>query len=169
MKLVKAGLAGALVVFAGIPMGATAAAPAARLAPSSLTFGAENPAGPYPPQSVTVSNSGDASLIISNVTIENPGQSTGSDFTQTNSCYPFPRSLAAGESCAINVGFFPGEYGVRRGTLLIFDNGNPGEGMGQSPDIAFIGFVSAPPPVCAMSGASLIGDTSGNLVVRDEP
>ena len=122
MKLVKAGLAGALVVFAGIPMGATAAAPAARLAPSSLTFGAENPAGPYPPQSVTLSNSGDASLIISNVTIENPGQSTGSDFTQTNSCYPFPRSLAAGESCAINVGFFPGEYGVRRGTLLIFDN-----------------------------------------------
>jgi hypothetical protein len=47
MKLVKAGLAGALVVFAGIPMGATAAAPAVRLVPSSLTFGAENPAGPY--------------------------------------------------------------------------------------------------------------------------
>src|SRR3989441_4117762 len=122
MKLVKFGLAGALVVFASMPMGAGAAAPAAMLAPSSLTFGAENPAGPYPPQSVTLSNSGDASLIISNIHIENPGTSPGSDFTQTNSCYPFPRFLAPGESCTIYVGFFPGEYGVRRGTLLIFDN-----------------------------------------------
>jgi hypothetical protein len=52
-------------------------------------------------------------------------------------------------------------------TLVIFDIGNPGPTMGESPDGAFIGFTSAPPPTCATFGTSLVGDASGNLVVRD--
>jgi hypothetical protein len=54
-------------------------------------------------------------------------------------------------------------------TLIIFDNGNPGPTMGQSPDTAFIGFTSTPPPMtCANFGTTLIGDASGNLVVKDD-
>ena len=60
----KAIVALALVMAAGIPMSATAAAPAASVAPSSLVFGAQNPAGPYPPQSVTLTNSGTAPLTL---------------------------------------------------------------------------------------------------------
>jgi hypothetical protein len=53
-------------------------------------------------------------------------------------------------------------------TLIIFDNGNPGPTMGQSPDVAFIGFTSSPPATCANFGTTLIGDASGNLVVKDD-
>jgi len=122
MKPVKAIVALALVLVAGLPTSATAAAPAASLSSSSLVFGTQNPAGPYPPQSVTVTNSGTAPLVIANITIDNPATSSGSDFTQNNSCFPYPRTLVPSESCLINVGFFPGEYGARQGDLLIFDN-----------------------------------------------
>jgi hypothetical protein len=122
MKVVKTIVALAVLLVAVIPSRAMAAAPAAGVSPSSVTFGSQNPEGPYPPQTVTLTNSGDAPLVISNMTIENPSASSGSDFTQNNNCYPYPRTLAPNESCMINVGFFPGEYGVRQGTLLIFDN-----------------------------------------------
>jgi len=52
-------------------------------------------------------------------------------------------------------------------TLHLVDNGNPGATMGESPDLAFIGFISAPPSTCHVSGFSLLGDQSGNLVVKD--
>jgi hypothetical protein len=120
MKAVKTIVVAALVLVAGIPTSATAAAPAASVAPLPVIFGSQNPEGPYPPQGVTVTNSGDAPLVISNITVENPANN--SDFTQSNNCYPFPRTLAPSESCLINVGFFPGEYGVRQGALLIVDN-----------------------------------------------
>lgn len=123
MKVVKAVVALAVLLLASIPTSATAAAPAASLAPSSIVFGSQNPEGPFPPQSVTVTNSGDAPLVISSITIENPAAGSGSDFTQSNNCYPFPRTLAPNESCLVTVGFFPGEFGVRQGALLIFDNG----------------------------------------------
>jgi hypothetical protein len=100
-----------------------AAAPAARLTPSSLTFGVANPEVPYAAQTVTLSNIGDANLVISNITVDNPSSGSGSDYAQTNNCYPFPRTLAPGQSCTINVNFVPGAFGVRLGTLFVFDNG----------------------------------------------
>jgi hypothetical protein len=120
MNLVKSIAALALVLAAGFPTSAAAAAPTAKVAPGALTFGTQNPEGPYPPQSVTVTNTSSVSLVISNITIDNPA--SGSDFTQSNNCYPYPRTLAPNESCLITVGFFPGEYGVRQGELLVFDN-----------------------------------------------
>ena len=117
----KAIIVVATMLGAAIPLGVSAAAPLAKLSPSAVIFGSQNPQGPYPPQSVTLSNSGDAPLVVSNITIEDadPGSS---DFTQSNNCYPFPRSLAPGESCTVSVGFFPGAYGVRDGALVIADN-----------------------------------------------
>jgi hypothetical protein len=55
-------------------------------------------------------------------------------------------------------------------TLVIRDLGNPGALMGQSPDQAFIDFNSVPPPPnCATTGTSLVGEQSGNFVIRDAP
>ena len=52
--------------------------------------------------------------------------------------------------------------------LIIIDNGNPGPTMGMSPDLAFIGFTSSPPPSnCSNFGIRLFGDQSGNLVAHD--
>jgi hypothetical protein len=52
-------------------------------------------------------------------------------------------------------------------TLIVFDNGNPGVAMGQSPDFGFIDFTSTPSPICAFFGLTLLGDMTGNYVVRD--
>ena len=122
MKLVRTVLVAALMLSGGIPGWAAAAAPTVRLTPSALTFGRENPEGPYPPQSATVRNNGDSPLVIANIEVENPSPSLGNDFTQTNNCYPFPRTLVAGESCTIQVGFFPGQFGLRQGAIIIRDN-----------------------------------------------
>ena len=53
-------------------------------------------------------------------------------------------------------------------TLVLSDNGNPGPFMGQSPDSAFIDFTSSPlPPTCSIAALSVIGNASGNILVRD--
>ena len=73
MKPLKTVLALVLVLTAGgIPGGALAAIPAAGVTPSSLTFGAANPEPPYPAQTITFTNTGDASLVISNITDRQP-------------------------------------------------------------------------------------------------
>ena len=123
MRLVKRfAVASTILISTGMPSGAWAAGPAVTLNPASLTFGTANPSGPYPTQSAAVVNSGDAPLILSNITVENPSPGSGADFTQTNNCYPFPRTLTPGQSCTVQVGFFPGAYGVRQGAILITDN-----------------------------------------------
>jgi len=63
-------------------------------------------------QTVTLSNSGGASLSISGI------QVTG-DYAQTNNC---PATLSVGSSCAVNVTFKPTVSGNRSGTLSITDN-----------------------------------------------
>lgn len=123
MKLGKSFvLASTILISTGLPNGVSAAGPAVTINPSSLTFGTTNPAGPYPTQSTAIVNSGDASLMLTNITVENPDPGSGADFTQTNNCYPFPRTLAPGQSCTVQVGFFPGAYGVRQGAVLVADN-----------------------------------------------
>ena len=54
-------------------------------------------------------------------------------------------------------------------TLIVLDEGNPGHPYkGQSPDEAFIGHTSSPPPNCSLSGSSLFpGKAHGNIVVRN--
>ena len=113
---------GVILAALGAPSTALASGPAIQLSPSSLVFGAQNPEGPFPSQTFTVTNSGDATLVISSVTIVGATPPETFDYTQTNNCYPFPRALAPGESCAITVGFFPSGYGVRNAAVQISDN-----------------------------------------------
>ena len=54
--------------------------------------------------------------------------------------------------------------------LQIRDNGNPGEFMGSSPDDAFRGYSSVPPPAnCEAGGFEFGVEKSGNMIVRDAP
>jgi hypothetical protein len=106
-----------------------ATAPSASLSPTSLTFSGLPPGATSAAQQVTLTNSGNASLNIS-------GISVSGDFAQTNVC---GSNLAAGANCAISVTFTPTAGGTRTGTLSVTDDasGSPHKvslsGTGQAP------------------------------------
>ena len=102
------------------------------LAPMNLTFANVAVGSSSAAQSVTVTNSGNASLSISGVRVNG-------DFTQTNNC---PANLAASSSCTINVVFTPTTSGTRSGTVTLTDSVQRGSqsvsltGTGTATDFA---------------------------------
>ncbi len=89
--------------------GATAVAD---LAPASLTFPSLQINQTSSAQSATLTNNGNATLVISLIQI------TG-DYAQTNNC---PSSLGIGSSCQFQMTFTPTAGGARNGTLSVADN-----------------------------------------------
>jgi subtilisin family serine protease len=87
-------------------------ASAASLSTSALSYASQVVGTTSSPQSVTLTNSGNATLAIS-------GISASGDFAQTNNC---PASLGVGANCPINVSFTPAAIGTRTGTLTISDD-----------------------------------------------
>src|SRR5260370_465405 len=92
--------------------GAAASAPVVSLSASSLAFASQTVGTTSAAQSVTLSNTGNASLNLT-------GVSASGDFAQTNTC---GSSVAAGANCTISVTFTPTASGSRTGTLSITDN-----------------------------------------------
>jgi hypothetical protein len=90
--------------------------PLVSLSPASLTFSQENVGTTSGAESVTLSNTGNASLSISGIAIggANPG-----DFAQTSTC---GTSVAAGANCTISVTFTPTAVGTRTASLAVTDN-----------------------------------------------
>jgi hypothetical protein len=86
--------------------------PAVSLSPTSLTFGAQAVKTTSAPQSVTLSNTGNAALSITSI-------AASGDFAQSNTC---GSSVAASASCSISVTFTPSTTGQRTGTITISDN-----------------------------------------------
>jgi sugar lactone lactonase YvrE len=86
--------------------------PALTLSPSSLTFGPQNVGTSSPSQTVTLSNTGSATLSVSSI------EASG-DFAQTNNC---GSAVAAGGNCTISVTFTPTASGARAGSISIADN-----------------------------------------------
>jgi subtilase family serine protease len=111
-------LVGVWVACGGGGGGGSGAAPApvANLSTTSLSFGQQNTGTTSAAQSVTLSNTGNASLSISTIAIggTNPG-----DFALTSNC---SSSLAAGGNCTISVTFTPTAAGSRNASLTITDN-----------------------------------------------
>ena len=92
--------------------------PLATLSPPSLNFGNQGVGTTSPPQTVTLTNSGGAPLIISSVTLtgSHPG-----DFIKTaDTCAG--ATIAPGNSCAMSVAFAPTAPAARTAALTIFDN-----------------------------------------------
>jgi hypothetical protein len=79
------------------------------LVPTSLDFGSQGVGSTSSPQTVTLSNTGNAVLTI-------PGIATTGDFAQSHDC---GTSVAAAASCSINVTFTPTTTGNRTGSLTI--------------------------------------------------
>jgi Cep192 domain 4 len=129
--------------------------PSVSLSSTSVAFGNQTVATKSSAKSVTVTNSGNASLSITGITI---GGTNSGDFAQTNNC---GSSLAAGANCAINVTFTAGATGARSGSLSIADNasGSPqvvaltGTGVSVTTTVTVA-------PVSLAFGSQAVGTTS---------
>jgi len=91
-----------------------ASAAVAAVSPASLSFGPQWVDSASTAQPVTLSNVGNAPLVIRSIGL-------GGNYTQSNNC---GNSVAAGSSCTINVSFAPGTGGPIPETLVITDNSN---------------------------------------------
>jgi hypothetical protein len=123
-----------------VSLSGTGIAPSASLSTSSLFFGGQLVGSTSAPQSVTLSNIGAAPMNITSIAANN-------DFSQTNNCGV---SLAAGESCAINVSFTPTSAWSRGGSILITDNS-----YGSSTQVLLLTGMGDSGAVGTLSAASL--------------
>jgi hypothetical protein len=131
------------------------AAPVASMSPTSLSFGNEYVGSTSQPETVTLSNTGNAALSISSVTI-------GADYTQTNNC---GGTLAAGASCSFSVSFAPTTVGQLSEFLQIADNA-----VGSPQSVALTGSGALRPvvqvtisPASLVFGNQVVGTTSTSL------
>src|SRR5207302_1047114 len=127
----------------------TAVAPVASLSPTSLDFGAQTVNTTSAPQTVTLSNTGNATLSSINISISG---GNNLDFAQTNNC---PASLGSNSSCSINVTFTPTATGSRSAALTVTDSAT---GSPQAASLTGVGTA----PAVTLNPASL---TFGNQQV----
>jgi Abnormal spindle-like microcephaly-assoc'd, ASPM-SPD-2-Hydin len=86
--------------------------PNVSLSPTTLTFGVEVISTASQPLSITLSNSGTATLSIASIV-------ASANFEETNNC---GSALASGANCVINVTFMPSTTGSLNGTVSVTDN-----------------------------------------------
>jgi len=103
----------ALFIFLGAACAVTAANAQVSLSSNSLLFPSEAVGKKSPPQTVTLTNTGSASLSIKSITLSN------SNFQQSNNC---PVSLGPSGNCSITVTFAPQSSGHQIGSVSIIDN-----------------------------------------------
>jgi hypothetical protein len=117
--------------------------PLAGTAPGGLSFPQQGINSTSPAQSVTLSNSGNAALAVSSITI---GGSNAGDYAQSNNC---GTSVGANATCQINVTFTPTALATRNAILSISDNA-PG-----SPQTVNLTGVTPAAPLLTLSPTSI--------------
>ncbi len=143
---------GAITANCAVTASFTAIAPIAALTPSTLTFTAISGTASTA-QSATLSNTGNAALSISGITIT--GTNSGS-FGQTNNC---GSSLAAGSNCAIAITFNPASTGTFAATLSVANNAS------GSPQTVSLNGTGTAVPTYTIAGTAVTvarGATTGN-------
>jgi hypothetical protein len=90
--------------------------PVATLSPTTVSFGNVVTGATASAKTVTLSNTGNATLTITGITI---GGTNATDFAETNTC---GETLAAEASCTISVTFTPGSVASFAGTVSVADN-----------------------------------------------
>jgi hypothetical protein len=129
--------------------------PAIQLSATQLTFGAQQEQTLSTAQSVTVTNTGNAALTVSQIT-------TTGDFTETDSCTS--ASIAVNSACMVQVIFLPSATGVRSGVLTIYANVAGGQaavslsGIGLAPAA-----ITLNPVAVTFAGNTLLSMTSAPM------
>ncbi len=125
----------------------------ATVAPTSLTFASQAYGVASSAQTLTVTNTGSASLTPTAISV------TG-DFSETDNCQG--ASVSAGATCSIQVTFTPTAAGARTGQLTINANIPTGSltvtlnGTGQAP-----GFIQLSPPTVSFGEVQVNTKSSG--------
>lgn len=128
--------------------------PVASLSLTSLTFGAQEVGTASAPQTVTLANTGAATLTIASI-------AASPDYTESNTC---GYELAPGSSCTIDISFTPIGPGTRSGYIAITNNASPQPdvisvtGMGIGPGVSFS-------PAALDFALQLVGTTSSPQTV----
>jgi uncharacterized repeat protein (TIGR03803 family) len=125
--------------------------PAVTLSPTSLTFGTQAIGVSSIAKTVTLKNTGTASLSISGISTTG---TNASDFAQTHTCGTF---LGAGASCTISVTFKPTTSGCRGATVNVADNA---AGSPQKVSLTGTGTTAKLSPTSLSLGTVAIGITS---------
>ncbi|MEP1703128.1 MAG: choice-of-anchor D domain-containing protein, partial [Marinobacter sp.] len=129
--------------------------PRIAVSPDNIDFGNVQ-AGTTAEEVVTISNTGQAELGINNISL---GGADAAAFTQTNSC----TTVAAGESCDVNVTYIPDGEGDQSATLSI----ESGDAENPVVDVPLTGTsVLAPVPEISVTpadvsfGSVMLGETA---------
>jgi trimeric autotransporter adhesin len=113
------------IALSGTGSGVVTPAPVASISPTSLTLASTAIGATSAAQNVTVSNTGNAALALSALTLSN-----ATDFIIAGGTCAAGGSVAAGANCTVSVAFKPaaGATGARSGSLSITHNaaGTPG-------------------------------------------
>jgi probable HAF family extracellular repeat protein len=131
---------------------AVISAPTATLSPTSLTFSTQAIGTTSAAKTVTLKNTGTATLTITAIAIT--GTNAGDYFRTTTTC---GSSLAVGASCSINVTFKPTVSGTRSAALAITDNA---AGSPQKVTLSGIGTTAKLSPSSLNFGTVAIGTAS---------
>jgi len=110
-----------LAAFIGNPN--VTAAPAASVAPATLSFGGATVGQDSAALATTLSNTGSAALNVGSIAV---GGSNGGDFRLTGGSCASGASLAAGANCTVQLVFRPSASGARSGSLTISHNATGG-------------------------------------------
>lgn len=134
-----------------VQLAATASAPAVQFSPTSLAFPAQLLKTKSAVQTITLRNSGTASLTVTQI-------ATTGDFAQTNNC----TTLAVNATCNISVTFTPSAVGTRTGTVAVTDNAS---GSPQKVNLTGIGTEVKLSAVKLTFPATTVGNVSASQSV----
>jgi hypothetical protein len=135
-------------------------APAVTLTPVAVDFGTATVGGAAQKRSISLTNSGSATLVLNGSAV------SGNGFSSTDTC---GASLAAGASCSFSIAFAPAGVGSFTGALTVNSNasGSPHKvalsGTGALAPLAVLAWTpTAPQPVFADTG---VGATSAPVTL----
>ena len=112
-----------------VSLGGTGTQPSVALHPASLSFVSQRVGTSSAPQTVTLTNTGGASLTIAGIV-------ASGNFAQTNTC---GGSVAAGATCTLSITFAPTATGTRTGAVTITD-----DALGSPHAVSLTGTGTAP-------------------------
>jgi hypothetical protein len=127
------------------------AAPAMTLSPASLSFATQAVATASAAQTITVTNAGNASLTITQVT-------ASGDFNETDNCVG--AAIAVGATCAVQVEFLPTQTGTRTGVLTLYGNVAGGQATAALTGVGTTAATIVLDPITLSFSSTNVGSTS---------
>lgn len=132
------------------------AQPAITLSATSLTFVSQPVSTISSPQIVTITNTGNAPLQVSSITVSG-------DFTETDTCAG--QTIAVNATCTATVSFAPTASGTRNGTLTLYGNVSGGQTTVTLSGTATAAASIVLTPASLNFSATTVGQTAASQII----